>query len=175
MVKVTLSQKKIDQTQFRKIIGYNTFKLHVDYTRNLMKAAKAGKYHYCDPKLIDFLTVPPLKQMPSKLPNSAEIEIKLIHFGIPLESEEVIKKLNKMKLRPANIYELLAFGENFPKKQIKFTIVALGTIWQELWGNRYVASLSGSTYRGGSERRLSHASYEGIVWDERTLFAVVAK
>ena len=44
-----------------------------------------------------------------------------------IESDEVIKELDKMGLRPADHHELLSFGAQHPKVQKEFPVVGLGS------------------------------------------------
>jgi hypothetical protein len=49
-----------------------------------------------------------------------------------------------MGYRPAELSELLAFGENYPEVQRKFPVIAFGSIWRR-WDARQVPYLLGSS------------------------------
>lgn len=64
-----------------------------------------------------------------------------MHFNRNIESDTALAELDKMGLRPATLPELLAFGAKYPDKQREFPIVALGSVWRDLCGDRVVAYL----------------------------------
>ncbi len=55
----------------------------------------------------------------------------LVLFDEYMESKEVIRALNEMKLRAARLPEFLAFGARYPDLQNKFPIVGLGSVWKD--------------------------------------------
>ena len=133
----------------------NLFKIAVNYCMSLKDMVSAGKYDEANSDIND-------KNFPIEKHGHEEIESQLIHFDRNISSEDAIKELDKMDLRPANLAELLAFGAKYPDEQRKFPIVALGSVWRPVHA-RYVAYLwSGS---GSRELGLSwfdddwHANY----------------
>lgn len=55
------------------------------------------------------------------------VEAKLFRFLHSITAREIIAKMDAEGYRPAELFELLAFGAKYPERQRKFTIVALGT------------------------------------------------
>lgn len=141
----------------------NTFRIQVDYDLSVEKAVKAGKYNWEDDDIND-------KNFPSKHSGSAEIDIQLIHFNKGMSSEDVLKELDKMGLRPAELPELLALGAKYPYEQRKYPIIALGSVWRDLDGDCDVSYLGG----GGSEREL-YLIYFGHALSACCRFAAVGK
>ena len=92
----------------------------------------------------------------------------LVDFKKTVTTEEAIKLLEEQGYRPATVYELLTWSQkNWNGKDL---VVALGSVWQNLYGNRFCPYL----YRYGSERNLS------LYWidddfSERCRFAAVRK
>ncbi len=66
----------------------------------------------------------------------------LVHFNRDIGSDEAVREMEQMGLRPATMVELLAFGARFPDVQREFPIVELSSSWVGPSGNRYVGYLS---------------------------------
>lgn len=135
----------------------------VDYGVSLADMIAAGKYDWTNSDIT-------AKHFPVKGEGKAEVEIQLVHFDRVMESDDVIRELDRQGLRPAAIEELLAFGAKYPDMQREFPIVALKTVWQHANGNRLVNCLR----RYGSERRLS-LYWFGFRWHEFYRFAAVRR
>lgn len=85
-------------------------------------------------------------------------EFKLYDFKRDISSEDVIAEMEKEGFRPATIHELLIWAEkNWDGKE---WVVALGSVWRDPYGNRYVAYL----YGWDGKRKLDLRWY-GSVWD----------
>ena len=82
-----------------------------------------------------------------------------------------MKELDTLGLSPANLPELLAFGETHPEVQRQFTIIALGSVWQRSIGCRYVPCLDGS----GDGGRLLCLGRVEVDWSDYCGFATVRK
>ena len=95
----------------------------------------------------------------------------LHHFGRDISSENAIKELDKLGLRPATLPELLLFGANNPEEQKKYPIVALDPerVFRYC-GRRFVPALDCDGY----ERDLRLYSW-GDDWGGAWRFAVVRK
>ena len=135
----------------------------VDYGMSLADMIAAGRYDWTNSDIT-------AKHFPVKGEGKAEVEIQLVHFDRVMGSDDVIRELDKMGLRPAAIEELLAFGAKYPDVQREFPIVALKSVWRSAFGYRYVACLSGD----GSGRDL-HLRWFGFGWSEFCRFAAVRK
>lgn len=60
-----------------------------------------------------------------------EVEIVLIYFGREVKYEEVIKEMEQMDLRPALLPELLALGTKYDSLPYRYSIFALGSIYED--------------------------------------------
>ena len=125
----------------------DAFRVRVNYDLSVKEAVSAGKYDWENDDIND-------KNFPSKRSGLAQIDIRLVHFNKDMSSEDVLKELDKMGLRPAELPELLALGAEYPDEQRKYPIVALGSVWRGWGGSRVVPCL----VRGGGER------YTGLSW-----------
>jgi len=93
-----------------------------------------------------------------------------VHFDRSISSDDAIAELDKMGLRPAEAGELLAFRAKYPDVQREFPIVALGSVWRGLYGNRHVLVLR---CRGGKRR--ANLYWFGDDWNDGCRFATVCK
>ncbi len=99
-------------------------------------------------------------------PDKIEEISKIFHFDKYMILEEIISEMDKEGFRPANVYELLSWkdwsGEDL--------VIALGSVWQSRYGDRYVPYL----LRNGSERKL-HLYLHARRWNGHCRFAAVRK
>lgn len=142
----------------------NTFLLSVDYGRSIEEGVKAGRYDWANSDITskNFLT--------NKLKGTVEVAVELIHLNRVVSTSEALRELDKAGYRPAELHELLAFGEKYPELQRKFPVVALGSVWQDRLGSHDVPYLD----RYGSRRHL-HLIWIESVWGEVYRFAAVRK
>lgn len=117
--------------------------------RPLGEAIKAGKYDYVNSSILENF-------QGTSVPGKKEVSV--ICFNRYISSEDAVKEMAKMNLRPADIWDELAFGEKYPDLQRKYPIVALGSSC-ELSGRRRVPLL----YELDSGRDL-YLSYWGGGW-----------
>src|ERR1039458_7111616 len=108
--------------------------LTVDYSKTLEQMIADGKYDWKNSEI-------KAKNFPLNGQGTTAVNIELVHFNRNIESDTALAELDKMGLRPATLPELLAFGAKYPDKQREFPIVALGSVWRSLNGDRYVACL----------------------------------
>ena len=142
----------------------NIYHLSVDYGRSVEDGVRAGRYDWANSDDINS------RNFPTKRKGTAEVEVELVHFNRGISTDEALGELDRMGYRPAEVHELLAFGEKYPKVQREFPIVALGSVWQDRNGDRSVPCLG----RDGSERGLSLDWVEDD-WYEVYRFAAVRK
>ena len=142
----------------------NIYHLSVDYGRSVEDGVRAGRYDWATSDDINS------RNFPTKRKGTAEVEVELVHFNRGISTDEALGELDRMGYRPAEVHELLAFGEKYPKVQREFPIVALGSVWQDRNGDRSVPCLG----RDGSERGLSLDWVEDD-WYEVYRFAAVRK
>lgn len=140
-----------------------TYPLNVDYDQKIEDAVADGKYDYKNDDITS-------KNFPTSRKGSADIVLHLVHFNRNISSDDVILELDKLGLRPAETHEELAFGAAHPDIQRQFPIVALGSVWQDRDGDRYVPCL----FRVGSERSL-YLDWFGNGWSADCRFAAVPK
>ena len=112
----------------------SSFKVTVDYSKTLEQMIADGKYDWKNSDI-------KAKNFPLNGQGTTAVNIELVHFNRNIESDTALAELDKMGLRPATLPELLAFGAKYPDKQREFPIVALGSVWRSLNGDRYVACL----------------------------------
>ncbi|MDO8676302.1 MAG: hypothetical protein Q7K16_01475 [Candidatus Azambacteria bacterium] len=142
----------------------NLYPVSVNYGLSLEEMIAAGKYDWRN----DDITA---KHFPMKGEGVVDIDIQLVHFDRVMDSsDEVIRELDKMGLRPIKIEELLAFGAKCPEIQRQFPVVALGSVWRHAHRYRLVPYLHGS----GFGRHLSLHVFERR-WHEPFRFAAVRK
>ena len=140
-----------------------TFPVTVDYGRSIEEMVASGKYDWSNSDITS-------KHFPIGTKGQVGVNIELVHFNRPMESDEVLRELDKQGLRPATLPELLAFGATYPEKQREFPIVALGSVWRDLDGIRHVACL----YGNAGDRGLDLRWYENG-WVVSCRFAAVRK
>ena len=140
-----------------------TFPLKVNYDLSVESLVTHGKYDWKN----DSITT---KNFPTTRKGEADLVLELIHFNKVLTSEEALRELDKTGYRPAELHELLAFGEKYPDIQRQFPVIALGSVWRDWGGARFVPFLG----RYGDVRSL-FLRYFGHEWGEFCRFAAVRK
>ncbi len=147
-------------------LAKDAFRVTVDYSTTLEQMIAAGRYDWKNQDINQKnFPIPP-----SKCGKKEEVAIELKHFNRTMESEEVLRELDKDGFRPANVFELQAFAERYPEKQREFPIVALGSVWRGWRGRRCVACLY-----GGSVGRDLRLDYFDSGWGSDCRFAAVRK
>lgn len=135
----------------------------VNRDRTIADGVAAGKYNWSNVDITD-------ANFPRCGAGTESSEIVLVHFEKSMSTDNVLKELEECDLRPADIQELLAVGEQYPDMQREFPIIALGSVWQLQDGHQFVPFLFGV----GSDRRLD---LRWIVsdWVDNCRFAAVRK
>ena len=77
-------------------------------------------------------------------------------------------------LRPADAHELLAFGAQHPNEQLKYSAIALGSVWRTCEGRWMVPVLGHRGNKKKSSRLLGIEDFNGV-WDQKSRFACVRK
>ena len=139
------------------------YPLTVDYGLSVKAAVKAGHYDWADNSTT-------IENFPTKKKGKKQVVVELIHLNRFVSTDEVLRELDKMGMRPADIREGLALGETHPDIQREFPVVILGSVWQDSRDGRYVPCLRGH----GSERHLNLLWVEQD-WSEVCRFAAVRK
>lgn len=140
-----------------------SFTIKVDYTKLLADMVAAGKYDYANEYIV-------AKNFPIEGTCSVETELVLVHFDRAIQSDDVVKEMKQMRLRPATLPELLALGAKYPDLQREYPIVALGSSWVGSGGRRRVPCLD-----YWSARRYLYLRWFGPGWDRCCRFAAVRK
>ena len=140
-----------------------TFRLQVNYDLSVDAAIRDGKYDYVNGNITE-------KNFPTNRKGTTKLDIVLVHLDRNVSSEDAIKELDKLGLRPAELHELLAFGAKYPDEQRKHPIVALGSVWQHLNGFWIVPYL----WHDDSGRRLCLHWFDND-WSASYRFAGVRK
>lgn len=143
----------------------NKYTVTIDYSQSIKQMIAAGRYGWNNSDIIE-KNFP----IPSSKRGKEEVVIELVPLDRDMGSDEVLRKLNKMGLRPAELPELLAFGATYPGKQREFPIAALGSTLQDREGFRYAVYLG--EY---SDERYLYLLYFGHRWDSFYRFVAVRK
>jgi hypothetical protein len=139
-----------------------TYPLTVNYQKTIEQLVEAGKYDYANSDVTS-------KNFPESAKYESKLEAVLFHPNEDLESEEILKRMEKGGLRPATVRELLTFGAKYPDVQREFPVIALGSVVL-LNGNRRVACLDGHD----SGRYLDLSWFDGR-WRRRCRFLAFRK
>jgi hypothetical protein len=141
----------------------DVFPVQVDYDLPLRDAIDAGNYQGVNA----FITS---ENFPSSKRGQSSVEIVLMRFEGRMTSEEVVNALSKRGMRPAELREFLAFGATYPEAQRKFSVIGLGSVWQDKKGYRNVPCLYTA-----SEARYLDLHWWDDAWYSYSRFAVLRK
>jgi len=119
------------------------YPIFVNYGRSIEDGIKAGRYDWVDSDITS-------RNFPTKRKGTAEVAVELVCFNrCVFSTKKVLRELDRMGYRPAELHELLAFGEKYPEVHREFPVVALGSVWRGRLGCRNVPCLDGiSSWRG---------------------------
>lgn len=107
----------------------NFYTLNLDYEMSIEELLRLGKYVWGESNITSV-------NFPTKRVGKMKKLFRLFDFDREISTHDVLKEMRKMGYRPAEACELLTFGARFPDVQLKFPVVALGSVWQG-WGGRY--------------------------------------
>lgn len=144
-------------------IAADLYTVVVDYSQPLAEMIKSGNYNWIN----NYITA---KHFPVIGNGKAEVALQIAHFNRPISSDNAIAELDKCGLCPATLLELLAFGAKYPELQRQFPIIALGSVWAHLRGDRYVAYL-----REDDGKRYLYLRWYGSDWRAHCRFLAVPK
>lgn len=108
----------------------NSFTVTVDYDSRLESMIEDGQYHWKNPDIT-------AKNFPIDSKGKVETRIDLVdlvQFKPHARSDEILRELDRLGMRPATLPELLALGATYPEKQREFWIVALGSVGRDKYG-----------------------------------------
>lgn len=146
-------------------ISVGTFPLKVNYDLSVESLVVYGKYKW---KNDDITT----NNFPTIRKGETDIILELVYFNEVLTSDEALKELDKLGYRPAEIQEILTFGEKYPDIQRYLPVIALGSVWRDLSGNRFIPYLHRDD---DNERFLDLYHFNNDRWHELQPFAAVRK
>jgi len=141
----------------------DTFPVAVNYDLSVEEAIQAGDYQAVHSEITS-------KNFPSTRKGQAELEIMLVRFDNRMTSEGVVRELDEEGLRAAALPEFLAFGAKYPDVQRKFSVVGLGSVWQDRKGYRNVPCLYTA-----SEGRYLDLHWWDDGWYSYSRFAAIRK
>ncbi len=141
----------------------DSFPLRVNYDLSVESLVIHGKYDWGSDEIS-------MNNFPTTKHGEVAEVLELVHFNAVLTSDEVSKELDKMGLRPAELYELLTLGKEYPNVQRQFPVLALGSVWHDRGSSRFVPYL---TKKG--IKRLLNLSYLDVQWGKRCRFAAIRK
>ncbi len=135
----------------------------VDYDIAVEEAIKLGNYDWVE----KFITQ---NNFPNKKKGKGELIVDIIHLNCWVFTEEVLKELDRIRYRPVDFMELLAFSAKYPDVQREFTVVALGSVYRLPSG--YYSSPTLHNRPGHEDRWLCSSSDP---WYPESRFAAVRK
>ncbi len=142
------------------------YPLFVDYERSIEEGINAGSYDEVNSAISS-------KNLPIGQKGQCEVTVELIRFLEPVTTGEVLRELWKQRYRPANIQELLAFGEKYPESQLRAPVIALGSTFPSDPVNKpYQAPV---LTKSGSSLRVCTMFWADEEWTPDERFAVVRK
>lgn len=142
------------------VVGYLVM---VDNDQTLEQMIAAGRYGWKMPNIN-------AKHFPLTGTGKVAVNLELIHFNRAIDTNDVLKEIDARGYRPATIAELLALGASQPELQRQFMIIALGSVYRDMFGNGEVVSLDGCI----SSRGLNLSALPGV-WGRLCRFAIVRK
>lgn len=135
------------------------FPLMINYNFPIKEVLMSGSYSHVAPS-IDFRSFQP------PATGGRVINVRLYNFGRELESQEILDSFRTASYRPVTLFELLAFGMQFPDEQLISRIVAFRSP-----EDPSEAFLLHGRFR---KRMLSHyQALCGMKWPRDSRFAVV--
>lgn len=136
-----------------------TFKAKLDYTVPVEKKREGLS---CFNPYITATNFPELGE------GEIEEDVVLVKFGEYLESEEALERIKQMQLRPGTPSEQADLHRSNlrsgPEFEACFPIAALGTVWQNPAGLRYVTFLGRDAARRGLRLAWFDGGWLGLWW-----------
>jgi len=150
----------VETIKSKKII----YAIAMEYATSVEDLLKAGNYDWRN----GYITT---KHFPTKRTGTIDsLEIEIVHFNRSISSDDAIAELDRSGFRPAEAGESLAYGAKYPDVQREFPIIALGSTWRDLNGNRNVLVLNCS-----EGKRMTNLSWFDNDWNDNCRFAAVRK
>lgn len=142
----------------------NTYPISVDYEKSIENRVKSGQYDEFNHDINS-------RNFSTNRKGTAEVKVALIHFLEYVSTNNALKEIYLIGMRPIKLHELLAFGEKYPDVQREFPIVALNSAW---WDTKFNSFYVPYLCQHKSKRYLC-LRYIDIEWDKLYRFAAVRK
>jgi hypothetical protein len=140
-----------------------TCSVMVDYDLSLVDAIRAGQYAWFNPGITE-------ENFPSRRKGKSRLKVMLTEFDDGVKSLEVLRALDDRGLRAIELYELLGFGRAYPRAQLMFPIISLGSCWRAPNGFKFVPCL----YEDSAMRDLD-LDWWSFGWNFKCRFPAVRK
>lgn len=128
-----ISEKQIKSLLDSLISASKIFPVRVNYDIPLREAIRLGRFGFLDDNINE-------RNFPTKYFGLANVDIRIIVFENIKSFEDVLMELDKMGLRAANLYELLALRARADSGEYYLaydTVFALGSVGKEKRGVPY--------------------------------------
>jgi hypothetical protein len=118
-------------------INTEEIKLTVNSDKTIEQAIEDGNYYWKNSDI----TVEhfPVTQKPTQ--KKTEVIAKIFHFNCNMNHVDIALEMDKENYRTADTMELLVLGATYPELQKKFPIIALGSLWHDVYRNYCVPCL----------------------------------
>jgi len=95
---------------------------YINYERSVEDLIQKGAFDIVDPA-ISSTNFPNLKSGQQK------VTIRILEYKKPTKNFHVIKEMQRMKVQPATLVEMLTFLEQYPYLKNDIPLIALGSVW----------------------------------------------
>lgn len=144
-------------------LAQDSFRIGINYDKTLDQLIADGQYKWVsqdiNSKLFHFSGA-----------GIIEANLVLVHLNRTASTQEILDELKRLNLVPARIEHLLTFGISFPDEQLKYPVIALGSVSQIADGRQIVASL----WKQDGERILRRGWPE-VNWPSHARFLAIQK
>lgn len=134
----------------------------IDFSQDIVQMIEAGHYNWKNDS-INAANFPIVGE------GKVTSQLVLVHFDRNISSEDAVKEMAQMGLEPAKTEHLLAYGAQHWQRD-PLLVVALGSVWVDPGGRRYVPYLYGDVGRRGLDLR-----WWGADWSAHWFFLAVRK
>lgn len=137
----------------------------VDYGLSVERAIELGHYDSVNSDINS-------RNFPNRRDGTEDVVIELVILHQVISTENALRELDERGYRPANLRELLAFGQKYPDAERDFPVAALGSNWLRRYGDRFAPFI----YREGLRRaRVLEQQNIEVGWGRCCRFAAVRK
>lgn len=147
------------------IVESKSFSITLTGKESFQKLIKTGKYYSVDEELTE------VNPKPAHLEKGEKI-LTLVEFPetIPIPMEYVVAQLKASGLRPATVFELLAFGAKYPNEQLlagRPILSPAATLeFVDMYDEEKMIQKYHIYLRGVSDKRMLSTNYAGMFWSK---------